>query len=112
VQRGRLAVYPPGEAREDWKIIRAASELLGARLAYDTLDGVRARLAEVNPVFAGRGFAPHGCTDPTGPAGDPAAVSDAGFVPAIANYWQADVISRASSTMAECARTYLPQAAE
>jgi NADH-quinone oxidoreductase subunit G len=112
VQRGRLAVFPPGEAREDWKIIRAASEVLGARLPYDSLDGVRARLAEVNPVFAGRGFEPHGCTDTTGPAGDPTAVLDAGFVSPVANYWQADVISRASATMAECARTYLPQAAE
>ncbi|MDN3567704.1 NADH-quinone oxidoreductase subunit NuoG [Paeniroseomonas aquatica] len=112
VQRGRLAVYPPGEAREDWKIIRAASELLGARLPYDSLDGVRARLAEVSPAFAGAEFTPHGCTDQTGPAGDVAAVSDAAFTPSVANYWQADVISRASATMAECARTYLPQAAE
>jgi NADH-quinone oxidoreductase subunit G len=56
VQRGRLAVYPPGEAREDWKILRAASEVLGLRLPYDSLDGVRARLAEANPVFAGAGF--------------------------------------------------------
>ncbi|RYH14440.1 MAG: NADH-quinone oxidoreductase subunit G, partial [Alphaproteobacteria bacterium] len=112
VQRGRLAVYPPGEAREDWKIIRAASELLGARLPYDSLDGVRARLTEVNPVFAGDGFVPHGCTDQAGPAGEVATVSAAAFTPAVANYWQADVISRASATMAECARTYLPQAAE
>jgi NADH-quinone oxidoreductase subunit G len=86
--------------------------VLGVRLPYDSLDGVRARLAEASPVFAGRGFAPHGCTDTAGPAGDPAAVSDAGFVPPVDNYWQADVISRASATMAECARTYLPQAAE
>ncbi|MFZ4407022.1 MAG: NADH-quinone oxidoreductase subunit NuoG [Paracraurococcus sp.] len=106
VQRGRLAVYPPGEAREDWKIIRAASEVLGNRLPYDSLDAVRARLAAVNPVFAGPGFAPHGCTDLAGPAGDPAAVTDAAFAPALSNYWQADVISRASATMAECAKVY------
>ncbi|MBL6455189.1 NADH-quinone oxidoreductase subunit G [Belnapia sp. T6] len=112
VQRGRLAVYPPGEAREDWKILRAASEVLGVRLPYDSLAGVRARLAEANPVLAGPGFEPHGCTDTAGPAGDAGGVSEAAFLPPVANYWQADPISRASATMAECARTYLPQAAE
>ncbi|WP_149537357.1 NADH-quinone oxidoreductase subunit NuoG [Siccirubricoccus phaeus] len=111
VQHGRLAVYPPGEAREDWKILRALSELLGHRLPYDTLDALRAKLAEANPVFAGHGFVPHGCADTSGPTGDPTAVSDAPFALAVTNYWQADPISRASATMAECARVYgAPQA--
>src|SRR4029079_13557833 len=81
VQRGRLAVYPPGEAREDWKIIRAASEVLGKRLPYDSLDAVRERLAAVNPVFAGAGFVAHGCTHMAGPAGDASAVTDVAFAP-------------------------------
>ena len=52
-----------------------------------------------------------GCEDQSGPAGDPAALSDAmPFALPIANYWQADVISRASETMAECARVLLPAA--
>ncbi|MEN0075066.1 MAG: NADH-quinone oxidoreductase subunit NuoG [Paracraurococcus sp.] len=106
VQHGRLAVYPPGEAREDWKIIRAASELLGKRLPYDSLDAVRTRLAEANPVFAGRGFAAHGCTDMVGPAADIGALAETGFAPVVTNYWQAEPISRASDTMAECARVY------
>jgi NADH-quinone oxidoreductase subunit G len=111
VQRGRIAVYPPGESREDWKILRAASEVLGKRLPYDSLDALRARLAAANPVFAGLDrLERRGCADTSGPAGDPGAVADAPFVPPIANYWQADVISRASPTMAECARTYLPAA--
>jgi NADH-quinone oxidoreductase subunit G len=98
-------VYPPGEAREDWKIIRAASEVLGARLPYDSLSAVRARLAEASPVFARVDHVERrGCEDQAGPAGDPAAMSDAPFVLPISNYWQADVISRASEIMAECAR--------
>ena len=36
VQRGFLAVYPPGEAREDWKILRAFSDVVGHTLPYDT----------------------------------------------------------------------------
>jgi len=51
VQRGRRAVAPKGEAREDWKILRALSAVLGRPLPYDTLDQLRARMAEINPVF-------------------------------------------------------------
>ncbi|KAF7655140.1 hypothetical protein LDENG_00060080, partial [Lucifuga dentata] len=48
-QHTRVAVTPPGMAREDWKIIRAISELAGVPLLYDTLDELRSRLAEVSP---------------------------------------------------------------
>jgi NADH-quinone oxidoreductase subunit G len=111
-QRGRLAVYPPGEAREDWKIIRAASEALGVRLPYDSLAAVRTRLAEANPIFARADRVERrGCDDTSGPDGDPSELSDAAFALPITNYWQADVISRASETMADCARVLLPEAA-
>jgi NADH-quinone oxidoreductase subunit G len=107
VQRGHLAVHPPGEAREDWRIIRAFSEGIGRRLPYDDLAAVRARLVEVNPAFGTIGTVERrGCADATGPAGDPAAMGDSAFVLPIANYYQADAISRASDTMAECARVY------
>ena len=107
VQRGFLAVYPPGEAREDWKILRAFSETVGHTLPYDTIDALRARLEQVNPVFGRVGFLPRfGCTDQSGPVGDPAALSDAPFEPAIANYYQTDPISRASPTMAACTATF------
>ncbi|MEE8622659.1 MAG: NADH-quinone oxidoreductase subunit NuoG, partial [Alphaproteobacteria bacterium] len=46
VQLARLAVFPPGEAREDWKIVRALSETLGRKLPYDDLARLRARMAE------------------------------------------------------------------
>uniref|UniRef100_A0AAZ3SMG5 NADH-ubiquinone oxidoreductase 75 kDa subunit, mitochondrial n=1 Tax=Oncorhynchus tshawytscha TaxID=74940 RepID=A0AAZ3SMG5_ONCTS len=48
-QQTRLAVTAPGMAREDWKIIRAISELAGLTLPYETMDEVRDRLAEVSP---------------------------------------------------------------
>ena len=64
VQRGLLAVYPPGEAREDWKILRAFSDMVGHTLPYDTLEALRARLEQVNPVFGRVGFLPRfGCSD-------------------------------------------------
>ena len=105
VQRGQLAVYPPGEAREDWKILRAFSGWLVKPLPYDTIEALRARLEAVNPVFARLDILPRfGCSDVAGPAGG--AVTGAAFVPAVANYYQTDVISRASPTMAACTAAY------
>jgi NADH-quinone oxidoreductase subunit G len=102
VQRGSIAVYPPGAAREDWKIIRAFSERIGHTLPYDSLEAVRQRLEQLNPVFGRVDILPRfGATDTTGPAAT-GALGDAPFVPAIANYYQTDPISRASPTMAAC----------
>ncbi|MBN8871396.1 MAG: NADH-quinone oxidoreductase subunit G [Rhodospirillales bacterium] len=112
VQHGFMAVYPPGEAREDWRIIRALSEMLGKTLPYDTLEAVRARLAQVNPAFANVGFLPRfGASDLTAPAGDPAAIGSEPLVPAIASYYQTDPISRASPTMAACVTAHAPATA-
>ncbi len=71
VQRSLLAIYPPGEAREDWRILRAFSEHVGHKLPYDTIEALRARLELVNPVFARVDILPRfGISDTTGPAGD------------------------------------------
>lgn len=45
----RAATPLPGAAREDWKIIRAASEFLGAPLEYDDIESLRARMVEISP---------------------------------------------------------------
>ncbi len=105
VQRMLKAVFPPGEAREDWAILRAFSGLIGKPLPYDGLDALQARLEQVNPVFARVGFLPRfGASDVAGPAGDPAALGLAPFRYAIADYFQTNPISRASLTMAECTK--------
>jgi NADH-quinone oxidoreductase subunit G len=103
VQRGFLAVKPPGDAREDWRIIRAVSAYLGHRLPYDSLAELRIAMADAHPVFAEvDGLRRLAGTDLTAPAGDPAAVSATPFTPTLANYYQTDPISRASPTMAAC----------
>ena len=48
-QETRVAVSPPGEAREDWKIIRALGELCGVNLPYDNLLQLRDRMWEISP---------------------------------------------------------------
>nr|WP_314072125.1 NADH-quinone oxidoreductase subunit NuoG [uncultured Roseococcus sp.] len=106
VQRGRMAVTPPGEAREDWRVIRAASQFLGVTLPFDTLDALRAEMTAAHPVFGRIDQGPlPGCTDDASPAGG--VLGGASFELPIQNYWQVDPITRASATMAECASVYL-----
>ena len=98
-QMARLAVFPPGEAREDWKIIRALAEALGKTLPYDSLGQVRRRLAEVSPTF----LAIDAVTPATPVAfAAPGEVDSAPFVMPIENYYMTDAISRVSPTMAKC----------
>jgi len=109
VQRGFAATMPPGEARVDWTILRAFSEAVGRKLPYDTIEALRTRLEAANPVFGKVGYLPRfGASDDTGPAGDPDAVTDAALVPAVANYYQTDPISRSSPTMAACVEALAP----
>jgi NADH-quinone oxidoreductase subunit G len=111
VQEGFRAAYPPGDAREDWAILRALSERLGKTLPYDTLGQVRSRLIAVNKSFAALNQQSAG---PWGEFGKPGPVSDAPFEPPIKNFYMTDPISRASRTMAEClaSRQQMPVAAE
>jgi len=99
MQRGWAAVLPPGEAREDWKIIRAASAILGKPLPFDSIEALRGQ----HPLFAG--IVPEAPL--TAPAAAPSAapLSGEAFAAAPGNYWQVDPITRASETMAECARS-------
>ena len=104
-QRGRRAVFPPGEAREDWAILRALSAALGRTLPYDDLAAVRARMAELAP--------PLGAPDrvepaPWAPFGSDGSVSDAPFAVPFANFYMTDPVSRASATMAACTAAFAP----
>ncbi len=99
VQLGRRAVFPPGEAREDWKILRALSGAVGRPLAFDSLAELRRRLCGAYPTFA--------ATDQPAPSawgefGQPGPVDPTPFVYPIADFYRTDPISRASATMAEC----------
>jgi NADH-quinone oxidoreductase subunit G len=99
VQRTRRAVFPPGEAKEDWKVARALSDLLGRTLPYDTEEDIQARLAEINPLF--------GVVDRVTPAawgrfGTEGACGTGPFISPVADFYRTDPISRASETMAAC----------
>ena len=99
VQVGRRAGYPPGDAREDWAILRALSERLGKTLPYDTLHQVRARLVAVNKVFAAIDQQVPGAW---GTFGKPGVTTDAPLKSAVPNFYMTCPISRASKTMSDC----------
>jgi NADH-quinone oxidoreductase subunit G len=99
VQRGQKAVPPPGQAREDWAILRALSEALGAPLPYDDLGAVRTRLAAVAPHFAKLEAVERA---PWGDFGAVGTVTAVPFELPIGDYFLTDPICRASTVMAEC----------
>jgi len=103
VQLGRRAVFPPGEAREDWAIIRALSGAMGRKLPFDTLSDLRQRMRAAHPSFAR--------IDEIVPAewggfGASGAADAAPFVHPIADYYRTDPISRASPTMGQCSEVF------
>jgi NADH-quinone oxidoreductase subunit G len=98
-QLGRRATFPPGEAREDWSILRALSGAQGRPLPFDSLFQLREKMRAAQPVFAR--------IDEIVPAvwgsfGDAGPIDPAPFVYPIADFYRTDPISRASPTMAEC----------
>jgi NADH-quinone oxidoreductase subunit G len=104
VQRTRLAAFPPGQAREDWKIVRALADAIGIHMPYDNLTQMRARLADINPLFAKIDAIEPA---PWGTFGTAGAVADEPLKTAISNYYMTDPIGRASPTMAVCVETFV-----
>lgn len=107
VQATRTAVPLIGEAREDWKILRAVSEVLGKPLPYDTREQLQARLTDVAPHFARKESieAPvwlNGQFIKSLDAKSSAAAASGVLRSPISNFFMTDAISRASQTMAKC----------
>ncbi|MBO9546757.1 NADH-quinone oxidoreductase subunit NuoG, partial [Caulobacter sp.] len=105
VQMGRRAVFPKGEAKEDWSILRALSEVLGHKLPYDSLDQLRAKLFADHPTFGQIDYAPGSVATSfdVGALGADGEASDAPFESPIKAFHLTNPIARASVTMAECA---------
>jgi NADH-quinone oxidoreductase subunit G len=105
VQRGERAVFPKGEAKEDWTILRALSEIMGHKLPYDTLDQLRNTLFADHPTFGQIDLAPGSIVSSfdvssLGSEGD---LPDAPLHSPIHAFHLTNPIARASVTMAECA---------
>jgi len=103
VQMTRRAGFPPGEARDDWAIIRAMSDVLGRRLPFDSLAELRAELYAAYPQFMRIGDVAGGSMDDLRAlAARDGTVSNTPFGLAISDFYLTNPIARASATMAEC----------
>lgn len=103
-QIARQAVFAPGEAREDWKIIRALADVIGVTLGYNTLAQLRAKLATVHAAFRTPGVI---VPSPWGSFGGKAADIKRGPIEnTYPDFYQSNVILRASATMAACVENF------
>ncbi|TWD57460.1 NADH dehydrogenase subunit G [Agrobacterium vitis] len=116
VQMGNRAGFAPGEAREDWAVLRALSDVLGKKLPFDSLAQLRQKLYQAHPHFA------EVDEIKAGHSADIAAVAKKGgnmtqsvFASAVKDFYLTNPIARASAVMAECsalARNNFKAAAE
>jgi len=107
VQRGRRAAFPPGEAKEDWAILRALSDVLGVRLPYDDRATLVAAIEKDVTHFATLNDAPvHADTSAAtwGGVGQSGALDSEPVTAAIEDYYLTNPIARASETMAKCSQ--------
>ncbi len=102
VQLGERAVFPPGDAREDWAIIRALSEHLGAKLPFDNLRELRQAMYKAHPHLAAIDqVKAEGLTLPAAAKDRLAPLPDETLAPLAEDFYQTNPIARASSVMAE-----------
>jgi NADH-quinone oxidoreductase subunit G len=107
-QRAVRAVFAPGEAREDWRILRALSGMMDRPLAFDTIEELRAAMVAAVPHL--------GAVDEIAPAvwqdfGVPGPLGGDAFVSPVTNFYQTCAISRASTTMVQCTAAFVSRPA-
>jgi NADH-quinone oxidoreductase subunit G len=105
VQITGRAAFPPGEAREDWAIIRALSEILGKKLPYDSLPALRQAIFKTVPhLMRIDQIEPGNAADIKTLAARGGSVEKAPFKSAVDDFYLTNPIARASFVMAECSR--------
>ncbi|GAB5488373.1 MAG: NADH-quinone oxidoreductase subunit NuoG [Parasphingorhabdus sp.] len=103
VQRSNKAIFAPGDAREDWSILRALSEVMGKTLPFDSFDDLRAKMAKDHPELAEEGLVSFDWSPPTGLPDKP---KGQGVHP-IKDFYLTNSIARASATMQRCSAELL-----
>jgi NADH-quinone oxidoreductase subunit G len=98
VQRGERAVFPPGDAREDWAIFRALSDAMRATLPFDSLPGLREEMYAAVPELRHLGLAGYEWNPPS------LATTASGRIEnyPIQDFYLTNAICRASPTMQRC----------
>lgn len=103
VQIGNRAGFAPGDAREDWAIIRALSDVLGKKLPFDSLGELRGKLYAAFPHFAAVDEIAEGNSAQIAALAKKAGkMNKSGFASPVKDFYLTNPIARASAVMAEC----------
>jgi NADH-quinone oxidoreductase subunit G len=103
VQMATRASFPPGDAREDWAILRALSDMLKHRLPYDSLPALRQALFQAYPHMMRVGqITPADPGDISKLAALSSNADKAPFGSGVADFYFTNAIARCSAVMAEC----------
>ncbi|CAN5156399.1 NADH-quinone oxidoreductase subunit NuoG [soil metagenome] len=111
VQMAERVVFPKGDAKEDWAILRALSAKVGQTLPYDTLDQLRDKLIADHPTFGRIDALPTPQAFDVSALGTKRDLGDVAFVSAVADPYLNNPIARASDTMAELSALRIAPAA-
>lgn len=104
VQQTNQSVFPVGDAKEDWKILRALSERVGGVLPYDSLLDLRQRIVSEWPILGALDVLPNA---PWGLFGKSGKLLKSPFKNTIKDFYMTNVITRASTTMQECSHKFV-----
>jgi NADH-quinone oxidoreductase subunit G len=110
VQLAKRASFPPGDAREDWTILRALSDVIGKKLPYDDLNALRQSMLNDAPAWTELDRAPS-CPGAESPVwtniGVPGTIAKAPLDYAIKDFYLTNPIARASQVMAQCSALFV-----
>lgn len=99
------AAFPPGEAREDWAIIRALSDVLGRKLPYDSLQTLRQAISGAAPhLMRIDQIEPGKAEDIKALAAKGGSLDKTPLKTSVEDFYLTNPIARASAVMAECSR--------
>ena len=101
VQSAFKASFPPGEAKEDWKILRALSEALGKPLKFNTLDQLRNKMFESYPQLSTIDQLPRNDLNKLS-ISNTLDILDSKVIFNSIDYYQSNEIARSSKTMLNC----------
>ena len=102
VQFADKAVFAPGDAREDWTILRALADALGVEIGFDSFEDLRTAMVAAVPALGVEGLADYGSTLPSGGGSASGEVTYP-----VADFYLTNAICRASPTMQRCSAELL-----
>jgi NADH-quinone oxidoreductase subunit G len=103
VQFADKAVFAPGDAREDWTILRALADAFGVKVGFDSLEQLRATMVAEVPALGQEGLVQYGAL----PKADGKAKAEGKIGYPIKDFYLTNPIARSSPTMQRCSAELL-----